>query len=170
MLVSIFSLSITFSGCKDNDTENSDNTTIVADENSDNTNSDNNSDSDTKITSSKVQNITTEEFKVDIFDYMASSEWKYNGTLPCVIDFYADWCGPCKQVAPIMDELAEEYAGKILFYKLDVDAEGEVASIFGVQSIPSILYIPANGQPQMSVGAMDKEGYKNAIAQVLNVE
>lgn len=116
----------------------------------------------------KVITLTTADFKKLIFDYENGENWKYNGTRPAVIDFYADWCRPCKMVAPIMDELAKEYKGKVDIYKLDVDAEGEVASVFGIQSIPSILYIPVSGEPQMGVGAMPKEEYVKEIEKLLS--
>ncbi len=139
---------------------------------------DNNNDSNTSTTTSDVQNtgngeviqLTTQMFKELVFDYENNQDWVYNGTKPCIIDFYADWCRPCKMVAPIMDELAKEYDGKVIFYKLNVDNEREVASVFGIQSIPSVLFVPVNGQPQMSVGAMQKEGYVNAIEQVFGIK
>ncbi len=116
----------------------------------------------------EVHQLTSAEFIANIFDYKTNKEWTYKGSGACVIDFYADWCKPCKMVAPIMDELAKEYEGKITFYKVNVDNEGELASVFGIQSIPSVLFVPANGdQPQMSVGAMDKAGYQKSIEDTL---
>lgn len=141
-------------------------------ENSENSgNSANNANNETEQLSSKVsvQDLTSDMFVQNIFDYRTQKEWKYKGNLPCVIDFYADWCGPCKMVAPIMDELADEYHGKINFYKVNVDNEQELASVFGVQSIPSILFIPATGQPQMTTGANNKDGYRNIINQVFQI-
>ncbi len=87
-----------------------------------------------------------------------------------MIDFYADWCGPCKMVAPVLDELQEEYKGKINIYKIDTEVERKLAGMFGVQSIPSILFVPKEGQPQMSTGALPKESFKKAISDVLKVE
>ncbi|MBW1742134.1 MAG: thioredoxin [Deltaproteobacteria bacterium] len=117
-----------------------------------------------------VEQLTKEDFKQKIFDFESNSEWSYSGDLPCVIDFYADWCGPCKMVAPIMDELAQEYKGKIEFYKIDTQAEQDLAATFGIQSIPSILFVPTEGPPQMVVGALPKESMEKAIADVLKVE
>lgn len=99
----------------------------------------------------KVNYLTDAEFKAKIFDYTTQKEWKYEGT-PCVIDFYATWCGPCKRLAPIMEELSETYDGKIKFYKVDVDQERNLAAAFGISSIPQVLYIPSSGKPAMQVG------------------
>lgn len=179
MLISIFSLSITLSSCsdkKDNTTADTDDQVAVTDNTNDKVVEDSVADNDAiednveKVESpkgGKVHQLTTDEFKKNIFDYTSNSKWSYKGTLPCVIDFYAVWCGPCKMVAPIMDELAEELEGKVVFYKVDVDAENEVAGVFGIKSIPSVLFVPATGEPQMSTGAMQKDGYQNAIDQIL---
>ncbi len=110
--------------------------------------------------------LTKEEFKKKVFDYEKNKEWKYEGTLPCIVDFYADWCGPCKMISPILVELAEEYDGKIVIYKVDTEAEQELAAAFGIRSIPSLLFVPMDGQPQMAVGALTKEGFKQAIDEV----
>ncbi len=117
-----------------------------------------------------TEQLNKESFKEKIFNYEASKDWKFEGELPCIIDFYADWCAPCKMIAPIMEELSKEYEGKINFYKLNVDEEQEVAALFGIQSIPSILFIPLNEQPQMAVGAIPKESFRQAIKEVLKVE
>jgi len=117
-----------------------------------------------------TEQLNKESFKEKIFNYEANKEWKFEGELPCIIDFYADWCAPCKMIAPIMEELSKEYEGKINFYKLNVDEEQEVASLFGIQSIPSILFIPLKEQPQMAVGAIPKESFRQAIKEVLKVE
>ncbi|MCF6243141.1 MAG: thioredoxin [Bacteroidales bacterium] len=118
----------------------------------------------------KVEFLNEETFKQKVFNYEENKEWKYEGDLPCMIDFYADWCQPCKMVAPILDELAEEYDGKIYIYKIDTEAERNLAGMFGIQSIPSLLFVPVEGQPQMAVGALPKETFKKAIADVLKVE
>jgi thioredoxin len=107
--------------------------------------------------------LTQEEFAQKVFDYKTNKEWNYLGDIPCVIDFYADWCRPCKMVAPIMEDLAKDYAGKVHFYKVNTDKEKELAMAFNIQSIPAILFVPAKGQPQMSVGAMSKEEYAKTI-------
>lgn len=118
----------------------------------------------------KVVSLTTETFKELVFDYSVNNQWKFNGSLPCIVDFYADWCGPCKRVAPIMEDLAKEYKGKVNFYKINVDNNPEVAQVFQVNSIPAILFIPMNDKPQKAVGAMPKESYVQAINDVLKVQ
>ncbi len=112
------------------------------------------------------ERLTKETFFEKVFDYEKNTEWKFAGELPCVIDFYADWCGPCKMVAPIMDELSKEYAGKVNFYKVNTDEEQELAGAFGIQSIPSILFVPMTDKPQMAVGALPK----NTMQQVIDKE
>ena len=97
-------------------------------------------------------------------------EWKYLGDVPCIIDFYADWCGPCKAVAPVLEELAAEYAGKLIIYKVDTEVEQELAAAFGVRSIPTLLFCPMDGAPQVARGALPKESFKEAIKDVLNVQ
>jgi len=111
--------------------------------------------------------LTNQTFKEKIFNYEQSKEWKFEGELPCIIDFYADWCGPCKMVSPILENLSEEYNGRINIYKIDTDKEIELSSIFGIRSIPSILFIPKNGTPQMAMGAMPKESFIKLINEVL---
>jgi len=118
----------------------------------------------------KVEFLNEETFKQKVFNYEENKEWKYEGDLPCMIDFYADWCQPCKMVAPILEELAKEYDGKIYIYKIDTEVERNLAGMFGIQSIPSLLFVPVEGQPQMAVGALPKETFKKAIADVLKVE
>ena len=100
--------------------------------------------------------LTKQKFLDDIFDYTTETEWKYKDNVPAIIDFYADWCGPCKMVAPILEELSEQYAGKLKIYKLDTEEERELAAVFGIRSIPSILFIPVEGKPMMQVGALPK--------------
>ena len=112
--------------------------------------------------------LTKAEFLQKVDNYEANpNEWKYLGDKPCLIDFYADWCGPCKAVAPILEELAKEYDGKIVIYKIDTDKEQELASAFGIRSIPSLLFVPMSGKPQMSMGAMPKDQLKKAIDETL---
>ena len=105
----------------------------------------------------EVSVMTSAEFKTKIFDYTTQDKWSYLGDKPCVIDFYATWCGPCKRLAPIMDELSETYKGKINFYKVDVDQNRELAAAFGISSIPQVLYIPVEGKPSLKVGLYPKE-------------
>jgi len=114
--------------------------------------------------------LTKDTFLQKVFNYEQNEEWKFEGELPCIIDFYADWCGPCKMIEPILEELAEEYQGKLNIYRVDTGAEQQLAAAFGIQSIPSILFVPLNGKPQMAVGALPKETIKKAIKEVLKVE
>jgi thioredoxin 1 len=107
--------------------------------------------------------LTTEEFKNRVFDYTTEHEWKYKGTLPAIIDFYADWCGPCKMVAPILEELGKEYKDKVLIYKVDTEVEQELSAVFGIRSIPTFLFIPMEGQPMMQPGALPKNVFKEVI-------
>ncbi len=115
--------------------------------------------------------LTNQIFKDDIFDYTTEKEWKYKDNVPAIIDFYADWCGPCKMVAPILEELSEEYKDKVKIYKLDTEVERELAGVFGIRSIPSILFIPVEGQPKMQVGALSKAAFIEVInRELLNEE
>ncbi len=117
----------------------------------------------------KVEFLTEETFKTNVFNYEKNKDWKFEGDLPCIIDFYADWCRPCKMVAPILEELQTEYEGKIKIYKIDTEDQRKLSAMFGIQSIPSLLFVPKEGQPQMATGAMPKENFKQAIADVLKV-
>ena len=113
--------------------------------------------------------LTTQEFKDKIFNYDLSQDWSYQGSLPAIIDFYADWCGPCKMVAPVLEELSKEYEGKLVIYKVNTDAEEELSAVFGIQSIPTLLFIDANGQPTMQAGAYPKHVLKKVIEEKLLV-
>ncbi len=117
-----------------------------------------------------LEHLTKESFKEKVFDYENNKDWKFEGELPAVIDFYADWCGPCKTVAPVLEELQEEYKGKLQIFKVDTESEQELAGMFGIQSIPSLLFIPKEGQPQMAMGALPKETFKKAFKDILAVE
>ncbi len=116
-----------------------------------------------------MEYLTKQTFLEKVFDFEKKSEWQFQGERPCIIDFYADWCGPCKMVGPIMEELSKEYDGKVDIYKIDTDKEQELATAFGIRSIPSVLFCPMNDKPQMSVGALPKDGYVQAIEQVLGI-
>lgn len=114
-----------------------------------------------------MEHLTKETFLQKIFNYEDNQEWKFEGQLPCLIDFYADWCGPCKMVAPILEELSKEYDGKINIYKVNTEDEQELSSVFGIRSIPSMLFCPVEGQPQMAVGALPKDSLRQAIDEIL---
>lgn len=112
--------------------------------------------------------LTKAEFLTKVANYEANpTEWKYLGDKPCIIDFYANWCGPCKMIAPILEDLAKEYAGQIYIYKVNTEEEMELASAFGIRSIPTLLFCPMGENPQMAQGAMPKEAFKQAIDEVL---
>ncbi len=117
-----------------------------------------------------AEHLTKDTFLEKVFNYEASKEWKYSGDKPCIIDFYADWCGPCKMVAPILEELSKEYEDKLYVYKIDTEAEQELASVFGIKSIPSLLFVPMEGQPQMAMGALPKEVFEKAFKDIFGIE
>ena len=117
-----------------------------------------------------TEHLTAETFKEKVFNYDENKDWKFEGDLPCMIDFYADWCGPCKMVAPVLEELSEEYEGKVNIYKVNTEQERELSSAFGIQSSPSLLFVPRDGQPQMAMGALPKDTFRQAIRDVLKVE
>ena len=114
--------------------------------------------------------LTTQDFKDKIFNYETEKEWKYKGNLPAIIDFYADWCGPCKMVAPVLEELSVEYEGKLNIYKVDTEKESELAQVFGIQSIPTFLFIPVDEQPVIQPGAFPKKVFKQIIEEHLSIE
>jgi thioredoxin len=112
--------------------------------------------------------LTKADFLSKVANYETNpTEWKYLGDKPCIIDFYASWCGPCKTIAPILEDLAKEYAGQIYVYKVDTEAEQELAAAFGIRSIPTLLFCPMGEAPQMAQGALPKETFKQAINDVL---
>ncbi len=114
-----------------------------------------------------MEHLTKETFLNKVFNYEQNKDWDFEGELPCLIDFYADWCQPCKIVAPILEELSKEYEGKINIYKINTEEETELAAAFGIRSIPSLLFCPKDGQPQMAMGALPKDNLKQAIEEVL---
>ena len=116
-----------------------------------------------------LEHLTLDTFNEKVFNFETNKDWKYEGERPAIIDFYADWCGPCKIVAPVLEELKEEYGDKLDIFKVDTEDQRELAAIFGIQSIPSLLFVPMDGQPQMAMGALPKETFKQAISEVLNV-
>lgn len=111
--------------------------------------------------------LTTDQFKARVFDYTQQKEWKYKGDKPCVIDFYTTWCGPCKRLAPIMEELSQQYCDQVIFYKSDTEKERELAYVFQISSIPQVLYIPVDGQPVLLKGLYPKEQIVKIIDEVL---
>ena len=113
--------------------------------------------------------LTKETFLEKVFNFEKNKEWKFEGDLPCIIDFYADWCGPCKMVAPILEELSDDYNGKVNIYKINTEVEQELAAAFGIRSIPSILFVPKNAEPQMAQGALPKHQFEQIIKDVLEV-
>jgi thioredoxin len=123
-----------------------------------------------KIIKMAVEHLTKETFKEKIFDFENSKEWSFKGENPAIIDFYADWCAPCKAVAPIIEELATDYNGEVDIYKIDTEAEAELSGMFGIRSIPSILFIPKGEQPQMAAGALPKASFQQAIKDIFKIE
>ncbi|MBO6024004.1 MAG: redoxin domain-containing protein [Bacteroidales bacterium] len=121
-----------------------------------------------KTAESKVKHLTYKEFLSKVWNFESNpNTFVYKGKLPAVIDFYADWCGPCRRVAPIMEKMAKEYDGKLLVYKVNVDQEKDLSSVFNVTSIPMVLFIPMEGQPMKQVGALPEEGYRKVIEEQL---
>ncbi len=116
-----------------------------------------------------TENLTKKDFLEKVFNYETQESWKYEGTEPAIIDFWASWCGPCKMVAPILEEISKDYAGKVKVYKVNTEEEQELAGTFGIRSIPSLLFIPLEGKPQMAVGALPKDALKKAIEDVFNI-
>ncbi len=117
-----------------------------------------------------LEHLTKETFKEKVFNFELNKEWKFEGPIPCMIDFYADWCGPCKMVAPVLEELQKEYGSNLVIYKVNTEDERELSAVFGVQSIPSLLFVPVDGQPQMAMGALPKSTFEQAISEVLKVQ
>ena len=123
---------------------------------------------DDKETSVKLVHLDKESFKLKVMNYEKNpQEWVFEGDKPCIIDFYADWCKPCRMIAPILEELAVEYEGQIDVYKVDTQKERELASVFGIQSLPTVLFVPAKGNPSAQKGALPKESYKQIIDEFL---
>jgi thioredoxin len=114
-----------------------------------------------------TQHLSAQQFKEKIFDYEKGEEWKFEGEHAAIVDFYANWCGPCKAIAPILEELSEEYKGKLDIFKIDTEKETELSQLFGIQSIPTLLFIPLQGAPMMQKGALPKEVFKQVIDEKL---
>lgn len=125
----------------------------------------------TEKPTTRVVHITKADFIKKVYDFEKNpDEWKYLGSQPAIVDFYADWCGPCRQLSPVLDELAKEYSGELTIYKVNVDNERGLATFFGIRSIPTLLFIPMKGKPQRSLGALSKTELKGIIKDVLKVE
>lgn len=114
-----------------------------------------------------MEHLTIDTFKEKVFNWEENQEWKFEGDKPCLIDFYADWCAPCKMIAPTLEELQKEYEGKIDIYKVNTENEQQLAGLFGIRSIPSLLFCPMDGKPQMAMGALPKKQFKEIIDDVL---
>lgn len=127
-------------------------------------------DDNKQLDQAQVEHLTKATFKQKVFDYEANKQWKYIGNLPCIIDFYADWCGPCKKLAPTVEQIANDYKGKIYVYKVNVDEQQELASAFGIQGIPAVLFVPQADMPQMSTGYISKDDFVKAIKDVLKIQ
>jgi len=155
----VFALVFTFAlfSCTNTEGSQENKNVVVQEKENESTN-----DSDEDVT--KPEYLTYETFKEKVWDFEENPEsWVYKGDTPCVIDFYADWCKPCKMVAPIMDEMAEKYDGKVKIYKIDTDKEKQLASVFRIRSIPSVLFIPKDGEPMMQTGALPRDSYIEII-------
>jgi len=121
-------------------------------------------------TSGSITALTNETFKANVYNYPMNQQWKYEGNLPAIIDFYATWCPPCKKLSPLVEDLAVKYKGKIIVYKVDVDAEPQLAQSMGISSMPTLLFIPASGQAQQSVGLVSTEALEKMIHEILLVK
>jgi thioredoxin 1 len=114
-----------------------------------------------------VSQLTDETFKKLVFNYDINKEWRYEGSQPAIIDFYADWCPPCRQLSPLVEEIAKEYKGKIVVYKINTDNEKALAQTLGISGLPTLLFIPANGKPQVTVGLIPRETLIETVNEVL---
>lgn len=123
-----------------------------------------------KSGNNQVVQMTNETFKKMVFNYEANKEWKFEGSKPAIIDFYADWCPPCRQLSPLVEEIAKEYSGRIDVYKVDTDKETTLAQALGITNLPTLLFIPAKGKPQMTMGALPKENLVKAINEILSIK
>lgn len=113
--------------------------------------------------------LKAETFKEKVFDFEQSKEWKFKGSRPAIIDFYADWCGPCRALAPILENVAGTYSGLVDVYKIDTEVSPELAALFGIRGIPSILFVPMEGEPAMSTGVMPEDSFANAINDLFQI-
>ncbi len=123
----------------------------------------------TTLKAQQVEHLTAEEFQKEIYDYKNNVEWAFNGDTPVLVDFYATWCGPCRKLSPVLKELQKEYGDKIKIYKVNVDKERELSGVFGVRSIPTLLFIPKEGKPYIANGALKKEALKEAFKEIFDI-
>lgn len=117
-----------------------------------------------------MENLTIETFKAKVYDFEKNKDWTFTGKRPAIIDFYADWCGPCRSLAPVLEEVSEEFAGKVDVYKVNTETAPELAALFAVKGIPAILFVPLEGEPAMSSGFMPKESFQKAIAELFGIK
>lgn len=117
-----------------------------------------------------IETLSVESFKSKVFDYDKHKDWTFTGSRPAIVDFYADWCGPCKMLAPVLEEVAQDYKGRVDIFKIDTEATPELAAIFGIRGIPSLLFIPMNGEPAMNAGFIPKETFETAIADLFQIQ
>lgn len=117
-----------------------------------------------------IVHLTDDSFKQLVFNYEKDKEWKYQGNKPAIIDFYADWCAPCRQLSPLVEDLAKQYSGKIVVYKVDTEKEGKLTQVLGIQALPTLLFIPMEGKPQVTMGALPKESLEQAVNEVLKIK
>ena len=120
--------------------------------------------------SAQVIYLTKETFKAKVFDFETNKEWKYAGKVPAILDFYADWCGPCRMLSPLLEDLQKQYGDKLQVYKINTDKEKELAATFGIRSLPTVVFIPVDGQPQAVLGFQPKESLEQIITNVLKVQ
>ena len=125
---------------------------------------------DAKPAQTGVEHLTNATFKLKVFDFENNKQWKFAGDKPCIIDFYAEWCGPCKKLAPTVEQIAKDYQGKINVYKVNVDEQQELAGAFGVKGIPAVLFCPQTDKPQMSTGYITRTDFDKAIKDVLKIQ
>lgn len=118
----------------------------------------------------KMEVLTVESFKQKVFNFELSKEWKFEGKKPVIVDFYADWCGPCRMLSPILERVSHQYQGIVDIYKVDTEATPELASLFGIRGIPSILFVPMKGEPAMSSGVIPEESFEKAIKDLFDIE
>jgi len=123
-----------------------------------------------KESTGAVKQLTDEGFKKLVYNYETSKDWKFEGKMPVIIDFYADWCAPCRQLSPLVEKIAEEYSGKIVVYKVDTDKEKMLAQSLGITALPTLLFIPADGTPRASMGVISRENMLKAINDILIIK